>query len=78
MSKAADKSNKTSKDVLPEHVAATRSLWILHKAVSVECSSLYADWYLVKIPASSMKVYSWSNIIRSIIFDRKVRLEIGR
>ena len=36
MSNAADKSNKTKREAFPEHALVTRSLWILHKAVSVE------------------------------------------
>ena len=76
--KVEEKWSRTSAETFLLSMAKSRSFWKRSKPVSVEWKSLYADWNENK----EGKDQRWLDIlvwmIRSIIFEIKLRLDIGR
>ena len=78
VSKVEERSRRTNAKTFLLSMAKSRSFWIRSKAVSVEWKGLYAEWNGDK----EGKDLRWLDIlvwmIRSIFFEIKLRLDIGR
>ena len=77
VSKAALRSKRIKMAHLPLSIYSNRSLTILHKAVSVELNSLYADWSSGSTFSASMWAISCFFAAVSIVFPKKDKLDIG-